>query len=239
MRSVLFVLAWGSVFAWTDQRTAWGQMFGRPATSNSQPSGVSLLDTVGASSVGSRYGANAATVGTLQGSERFLRRNRLGDGFIGSDLRDRRRFIGARPSTATATRPAVPTVQIERASPQSQANTPVHRRAGMYEPPLEIGFEYAGPMRQAVSVALAQHLRSSPALDPANRIEVLVEGTTATLRGEVASERDRVLAEQLALFEPGVYAVRNELRVRPHRAEEDGWRPSPRLRHPKEPSGGR
>lgn len=236
MRPLVLLFSAAMVVAYTGERIAVAQMFGRAGTTNSSSSssrGVSLLDSLGSASMGTRYGANASTAGTLQGTERFLRSNRQGAGFIGVDMRDRRRFIGVRPATATGTRPVSPSVQIERALPQGQAAAPARRRAGMYEPPLEIGFDYAGPMRQEVSVALAQHLRSSPALDPANRIEVLVEGTTATLRGEVASERDRALAEQLALFEPGVYAVRNELRIRAPGAETGGWRPSPPARMPK------
>ncbi len=229
MRASFFFISAALGAACIGPPPAMGQMFGRTGTTSSSSSsrGVSLLDRVGSFSVGGQYGADAGTVGTLQGTERFLRTNRQGAGFIGVDIRDRRRFVGARPVTTTGPRPTTPSVQIERALPQGQTAAPARRRGGMYEPPLEIGFEYAGPVRQEVSVALAQHLRSSPALDPANRIEVSVEGTTATLRGEVASERDRALAEQLALFEPGVYAVRNELRVRPSIEEAGGWRPSP------------
>lgn len=224
------------------QGAAVGQMFGRGGTttsssSSSSPRGISLLDSVGAVSLGAR--SNAASVGTVQGTERFLRMNRQGEGFIGADFRDRRRFIGARPGTTTSTRPILPPVQLERAVPQTQAVVPARRRGGMYDPPLEVGFDYGAAARQGVSAALAQHLRSSPALDPANRIEVSVEGTTATLRGEVVSERDRALAEQLVLFEPGVYAVRNELRVRPAHEPRDGWRPSRPDRIPKAASGQR
>jgi hypothetical protein len=46
-----------------------------------------------------------------------------------------------------------------------------------------------------------------------NSISVSMEGRTAVLSGTVASEHDRVLAERLALLEPGVSAIRNELVV--------------------------
>lgn len=240
MRPLLLLISAVLTVLCTGQGAVMGQMFGRGGTStsstSSSPRGVSLLDLVGAASQGAR--SNAATVGTLQGTERFLRMNRQGGGFIGADFRDRRRFIGARPGTTTSTRPILPTVQLERTVPQPQAVVPARRRGGMYDPPLEVGFDYGVAGRQGVSAALVQHLRSSPALDPANRIEVSVEGTTATLRGEVVSERDRALVEQLVLFEPGVYAVRNELRIRPHEPR-DGWRPSRPDRIPKAASGQR
>jgi hypothetical protein len=43
--------------------------------------------------------------------------------------------------------------------------------------------------------------------------EAVLEGRTAVLRGKVASEEDRRLAESLAKLEPEVLAVRNELTV--------------------------
>lgn len=44
-------------------------------------------------------------------------------------------------------------------------------------------------------------------------LEVTVQDQTATLRGEVATEHDRLLAEHIARFEPGVRFVENELTV--------------------------
>ena len=48
-----------------------------------------------------------------------------------------------------------------------------------------------------------------------NLIEVLVAGRTATLRGAVASARQRELAEIVARFSPGIFQIQNELTVRP------------------------
>ena len=44
---------------------------------------------------------------------------------------------------------------------------------------------------------------------------VALDGQTATLRGVVASEYDRLVAEKIALLEPGVARVQNQLRVVP------------------------
>ncbi|TMQ35837.1 MAG: BON domain-containing protein, partial [Planctomycetota bacterium] len=46
-------------------------------------------------------------------------------------------------------------------------------------------------------------------------IQVAADGTVLVLRGRVPSERDRRLAQGLALMSPGVYEVRNELQVGP------------------------
>ena len=42
-------------------------------------------------------------------------------------------------------------------------------------------------------------------------VEIQLEGRTAVLRGSVATDHDRALAEQLALLEPGISFVRNEI----------------------------
>ncbi len=44
-------------------------------------------------------------------------------------------------------------------------------------------------------------------------IRVTQEGDVVVLRGQVPSERDRLLVEQLARLEPGIWEVRNELTV--------------------------
>ena len=44
-------------------------------------------------------------------------------------------------------------------------------------------------------------------------VNVSVQGDTVTLRGIVTSENDRLLAAQMAMLEPSVSSVRNELTV--------------------------
>ena len=46
-------------------------------------------------------------------------------------------------------------------------------------------------------------------------MEVTIEGATAILRGVVATEHDRVLAERVAKLEPGVRQVENLLTLAP------------------------
>lgn len=58
-----------------------------------------------------------------------------------------------------------------------------------------------------------------------NRIAVSVAGDAAIVRGAVASERDRKLAELMLLFEPGIDRVQNLLEVRP--ADEPKLPPPP------------
>jgi osmotically-inducible protein OsmY len=58
-------------------------------------------------------------------------------------------------------------------------------------------------------------LARSSSLSNGRDIQVAADGTVLVLRGRVASERDRRLAEGLALMSPGVYEIRNELQVGP------------------------
>jgi hypothetical protein len=58
-------------------------------------------------------------------------------------------------------------------------------------------------------------LARSSSLSNGKDIQVAADGTVLVLRGRVPSERDRRLAQGLALMSPGVYEVRNELQVGP------------------------
>lgn len=51
-----------------------------------------------------------------------------------------------------------------------------------------------------------------------SQVTIAMENDTAVLRGRVATEHDRQLAEILATFEPGVWQVRNEVSVAPSAA---------------------
>jgi hypothetical protein len=70
---------------------------------------------------------------------------------------------------------------------------------------------------QPVSTARVQSFQSRLTRLPEMRFigpaQVVMEGRTAVLRGKVATEEDRELAEALAMMEPEVLRVRNELVV--------------------------
>jgi hypothetical protein len=79
--------------------------------------------------------------------------------------------------------------------------------------PLRVGFEAPTMAPPAFAAGFTQRLTKVPGLNRAGRIAVEMEGRTAVLRGTVPSDSDRELAERLALLEPEVVAVRNELVV--------------------------
>lgn len=64
-------------------------------------------------------------------------------------------------------------------------------------------------------VELQQRLASSPGMQGAANLQVLMQGETAILRGQVASGYARSLAAAMIRLEPGVYEVDNQLVVAP------------------------
>ncbi len=78
---------------------------------------------------------------------------------------------------------------------------------------LRLGFDYPAPGARGTSTALARRIANTRALGVQSAVTVEMEGRTAVLRGAVANDHARVLAAQLALLEPGVAEVKNELTV--------------------------
>ncbi len=170
--------------------------------------------SLGGGLTASNQGSDVGGVGTLNFNERFIRGNRRAGAFVGTDSRDRRNFVGAQQLHTGRVRPTITRARPSTAPDANRIPPPSSvSRSGVYEPRLSVAFDVTPPPAEAVAEDLAHLLRSAPSLD-ASQIEVLVEGRAATLRGEVASERDRLLAERLILFEPGIDSVRNELKVK-------------------------
>ncbi|MBX3414090.1 MAG: BON domain-containing protein [Pirellulales bacterium] len=162
-------------------------------------------------------GRVGASVGELTGMERFVRTNRTRNDFVGSDLADRVGFIGSiQGNTRGAIRSAITNLrplvneQINRIPPE-----PLTRQARPYAPRYQIGFDYPLPPSEEVEASLARQLLRVPGMERLGPVEVSVVGQTAILRGAVASEHQRDVAEQLVLLEPGIREVQNELTVGP------------------------
>jgi len=82
-----------------------------------------------------------------------------------------------------------------------------------YEPRIDIGFAVTGPAPTVIQTNIAAPFRA-PALTPRfGTINVSVQGSTVILRGTVNSEEDRALAAQMAMLEPSISSVQNDLRV--------------------------
>jgi len=87
--------------------------------------------------------------------------------------------------------------------------------ASNIQPPtaLRATFDYPKPPADKLTAALTQRLAQTKGLHTQSPVTVLAQSGTVTLRGTVASEHDRAVAERLVRLEPGVWKVNNELVV--------------------------
>lgn len=153
----------------------------------------------------------------LRGNERFLRGNRRSSDFVGSDVRERKAFVGTQQSGAAPVQgPAVGRIVRPRAPVVAAAGVAAARRAtSIYQPRLALAFDVPQVAPDVLTATVARQLAATPGLHPADRIEVSVADGSATLRGVVVSEHDRSLIEAMLLLEPGISNVRNDLKVMP------------------------
>jgi hypothetical protein len=86
-----------------------------------------------------------------------------------------------------------------------------------------IGFPYQPPAPLRMSTNLQQVVSTSERLPSRSAIQVLTDGSTIVLRGQVRDAHESRLAEAIIRLEPGVYRVRNELTV--PSAERVPWAP--------------
>jgi BON domain len=97
---------------------------------------------------------------------------------------------------------------------QAQRNTRTANQAqGEFRVPLRVGFQPQPIAAGRAAAGFNTRLAKLPGLSQAGSVTATLEGRTAVLRGTVATEADRQLAEGLARLEPEVMAVRNELVV--------------------------
>jgi hypothetical protein len=148
---------------------------------------------------------------------RFIRGNRKATAFVGADTGEGQRFVGSEQAvTGEEVRSAVDNLTVEMAPDANLTAKPVMPpRVQMYAPRLRVAFDYTGELEGEVNSRLTGRLEKTLPGGASNRIAVSVAGDAATVRGAVASERDRKLAELMLLFEPGIARVRNQLQVRP------------------------
>lgn len=99
---------------------------------------------------------------------------------------------------------------------QQSARPRIRTKIVMSGPPTSLAPAITAQTRQ-----FAARLAKLPSLNTDSaRVTVVMEGTTAVLRGQAASERDRDLIARLAGLEPGIAEVKNELTVDPQAARD-------------------
>jgi hypothetical protein len=186
------------------------------ATTGNQAFSVGGRTTGGQGSAGN-FGIG--TAGQIDTNARFMRDNRQG-AFVGADSRDAD-FVGA-ASAGTASQ----TSRTIRRGGGGTTQANVNRGGGRgrqrddVRVALQIGFTPPNAAAiapayapEAVASRLAGRMERSSWIENRSPLQVTIDQGTATLRGAVATEHDRVLAERLALLEGGIWKVENLLRV--------------------------
>ena len=172
--------------------------------------------TPGTPAIGTAFapGVGGAT-GLQGGNNRFIRGNRSRSDFVGSNLTDRRGFVGSGQALGVGqVRSAVENLRIETTKSANRPLPPQPAK-GMYYPRLEVGFD--PPELQAVSIN--ETIASPGIIDRVaqfsnGNVQVTMSGSTAILRGTVPSNRAAELLSQVLSFEPGIDRVMNELVVK-------------------------
>lgn len=148
---------------------------------------------------------------------RFLRDSRDAGDFIGRRASDETGIVGARSSgeARESVRSAVDdNLQLHIDTNINQENAPfIPPQFQLNSPRLQVGFVARTRSAAALDTRLINRLQTKLPGVATNPIEVSVGEGEVLLRGEVASARDRRMAELLVRFEPGVRQVRNELQV--------------------------
>lgn len=181
--------------------------------------------TASRSFTGTKAGQGVDTsAGSVTGNERFVRGNRGAGDFVGGDSRDAANPFSSQSGglSAQSAMSGLRTGQNggNRGNNQGNNNQGMGGQFGnsrqqvKLRPTLKVEFEHRPPAPQKLTTELAQRFnRPTSRIRVATPLDVQMEGQTVVLRGAVATEHDRDLAERLALLEPGISTVRNELTV--------------------------
>jgi hypothetical protein len=143
-------------------------------------------------------------------------------GFVGADTADAvnlRSQQGTTGTRRTSTAQGLQNIfqQFSQGNFNNQQQSQQNRAQPNIRITLNMGFQPAAAAPGQME-AFSQRLQKLPGIRFVGPVESELVGRTAVLRGTVASEADRELAEALALMEPDVRDVRNELVVDPSAA---------------------
>jgi hypothetical protein len=216
MTRLIALLSIAASVTFLDAPYASAQLFGQRNVG--QPLTRQPVAARNASGGGGAASAKEPSSGLVDETARFIRENRAATDFVGADGREDQSFVGRQQVGVLAEeiRSAVDELEIQTGPDANQtAESVMPPRVQLYAPRLKVAFDYAPTGVSEVNARLSRHLEASFPAVATNQIEVLVAGNAATLRGVVASEWDRKLAELLLRFEPGIARVENQLQIQP------------------------
>lgn len=197
-----------------------GNAFGGMNSSSGLFGSRSLGQGVGGRN-GSAFGAAGGTPGNLveqaqqgagqvSGGERFLRDNRQPGQFVGADAADTSNFFSQ--LTGQGVGGLEQLGQNRGRQFTGNQNGQMSRKAPL-RPRLSIGFKYPMPAQTQLGRQLQTRIAKLPRLEILAPVNVAIENQTAILTGRVATAHDREMIAQIALLEPGIAHVENQLLV--------------------------
>lgn len=196
------------VFAFGEQASA--QSFGRTITTGSIGSSGFGSSGSGSSKFGSIGFGNMSGIGGTSGfanTNRFQVDSSAGTAFIGRDSQDIQTFFSADESGKQSFMHGIDP------QPRNKSSATGHRRPS---PPVKITLRIAFNRPILDTNVVGANIESQLAKSLQGRLispRVTVSGRTAVLVGQVSTAHERLLAEKLALLEPGVYRVENRIIV--------------------------
>ncbi|HYW80833.1 MAG TPA: BON domain-containing protein [Thermoguttaceae bacterium] len=156
---------------------------------------------------------------TLFSEDQFRVGNRQLGQFVGTSMFDPASFIGATTAGATSSaavlggRRQLGGVQQGRSMARPGGAPGGRNAATSIRAAARLAFEAPQVDPGQVSASLVRRLQQPGQMQTRLPVEVTIDGQIATLRGQVATEYDRILAERFVRLEPGISQVANELVV--------------------------
>ncbi len=217
MRRSLIIAAVVSVAGFVGHEAFAQQRAG--GSSRSNQAGFQVSGQTGGQGSAGSFGVGSA--GQVDTNARFMRDNRQ-NAFVGADSRDAG-FVGAvsadggsqtsRSSSIRRGGGGTNTANVNRSGGRGRQQDEVRVVLQLGFTPPTAGTIAPSRASSAVASRLAERMQNSTWIQNRTPLEVSVDQGTATLRGVVATEHDRLLAERLAMLEGGIWKVENQLKV--------------------------
>ena len=187
-----------------------------PVSLFAQPGGVAGV----ASSISTGFGDTFGGVQNVSELGGFIGGGRPTTGFVGTteiyNTSSNRATGTARQNTVARTvRPVTTTAARRAVTPATRGTLAGNLNNQAVRSATSIDFDFAMPSREMQPTTVATHLNRVPGIQNSQvTFTSSPMGTTAVLTGTVASDRERRVAQQLLLLEPGINRVENLLEIR-------------------------
>lgn len=193
-------------------------LFGQNTVGGSQQPSTNTGSGSGSSTqVGSAAGTNTTNIALQAQTMRpVVETTQQRGAFVGADSADTTNVRSLQATNARRTTQNNGLAQLQNLFTQGMQNINNANQQGQSQTQIRVNLKL-GFSPQPVSAPRVQAFQTTitklPGIAWVGQPQVTLEGRTAVLRGKVATADDRKLAEALALMEPDVLDVRNELQV--------------------------